>query len=280
MTTLNYGAEYGKAQYLFPYLPAELLQLYVEKWVETADPVLAAAYMRASPRHAQFFPAYWTQPGVPRFSNEQEYLTVKAAYRDAFLDYGINPSLFEGRFVQLIEGNVSESELRSRLTAMNERIVDAEPELQRVYSEYYGIEMNRGALLAAAIDPQLEQEILARRITTAEIGGAAALAGFRLQQATAKGLYEAGVSEGQARQMFRQAGVALPALGRAAERQAEGAYGLETFLGSLGLAGTVGEQREAEEKTRRVLAGEASQYSEQEFAAQTKPYALTGLSRR
>jgi len=278
-TVANWRTFIGNARLTVPYLPNALIRVYTEAWIRTNDPLLAMAAVEQDPRLEEFFPGIRRDNGTLRMPIN-EYGAVVEAFDEALLRAGINPTTMRGRYGELIEGNVSADEFRSRVVAMSERVLAEEPAMMEMYASYYGIEMNRGSLIAAALDPQINEAILSRQISTAEIGGAAAIAGFRLSRDTATELYQYGLTEQTARETFMEAAQKLPGFGRAAERQREGEFGLGEYLGAANLLGTAEQRRLATEKAGRMLAGEASQFTEQEFAAQATPYTLTGLSAR
>ena len=79
--------------------------------------------------------------------------------------------------------------------------------------------MTPEAIFVGALDPTVGEEIVAGRITTAQIGGEAARAGFEITGDFAQRLQRAGISQAQARQLFTSAQAELP---RLQELQARG----------------------------------------------------------
>ena len=86
--------------------------------------------------------------------------------------------------------------------------------LQSFIETNYGIDLTPEAIFVGALDPTVGEEIVAGKITTAQIGGEAARAGFDISLGEAERLQRAGISQAQARQLFTTAQVQLPRLER------------------------------------------------------------------
>ena len=76
----------------------------------------------------------------------------------------------------------------------------------------FGLELTPESIFLGALDPSVGEEIVAGRITTAQIGGEAARAGFEITGEFAQRLQRAGVTQAQARQLFTTAEAQLPRL--------------------------------------------------------------------
>jgi hypothetical protein len=76
------------------------------------------------------------------------------------------------------------------------------PEVTEFYRENFGLELTPEAIFVGALDPTVGEEIVAGRITTAQIGGEAARAGFEITGDFAQRLQRAGISQAQARQII------------------------------------------------------------------------------
>jgi hypothetical protein len=259
---------------LIPYMPPELALVFADAWIDTGDRELATATMQNSAQFDVYFPGIKRSDGSLRMT-AIEYLGTVAGYEDVLMDVRVNPSFFASRFAGLIAGDVSVNEFRSRVNAMEERILAREDELRETYASFYGLEMTTEALLASVLDPTIGAGLVERQISIAEIGGEAALAGFAVTQGVASRLQQAGYLQQSARELFQVAGGTVPQLGRAASRQAEGSFGLNEFLESEAFADP--QQRE---RLRRILAGEQSDFSEQAFVAADPFGRLTGLRQR
>src|SRR5690606_8303029 len=158
-----------QARTLFPWMPEPLLKVFADAWAETGDTELALARMRQSPQYDRYFAGNRRSDGTFRMT-EAEYMSTIRAYRTLLSDFGLNPDLFQKRFVSLIEGEVSPLELRERLGAAYEGIVANIPQVREFYARY-GYDLSDAAIFASVIDPEIGDAILARRIAVAQVGG-------------------------------------------------------------------------------------------------------------
>lgn len=257
---------------LFPQLPAGLIQVFADAYVEYGDPTLALAAMRADPTYDTYFPGNRRTDGTLRYT-ETEYATYHDRFRYALLSVNVNPDFFEGKFAQLVAGDVSINEFGARVDTMYERVIDRAPEIRDYYSSVYGVAMSDSALVASAIDPDVGQQIFERRISVAEIGGEAALRGFGIELGFAERIYERGIDRGTAGQVFAAAAEQLPILDVLARRHndPDDTFNLEEFT-----AATLFDDPFERTRIRRLLAQEASMFSPSTgFATQGR--AVTGL---
>lgn len=264
----------GMATMLFPYLPQALIEAYADAWAEYGRQDVALAAMRQNAQYDQWFPGNQREDGTVRMS-ELEYLSLMDSYATTLRTAGVNPQVFQSQFVSLLEGDVSAEEFRSRIDTITSRVLLQEEAIREVYSTYYGIELNTGAIVASLIDPNMGKAILEQTISVAEIGGEAALAGFDISRATSLRLQQAGLGQTRAQELFQRAANMVPVFSRAGYRQGEGVFGLDQFLGAE-VFGTP----TALSQMRRILAGEASDFSEQALLQQSETGALTGLIAR
>lgn len=220
-TPLDIATALEDVAVLFPWMPAELAQIYAMHWVETGDAQLAYSYMQASSEYDTYFPGNRRDDGTLRYS-EFEYNSMMEGYADVFEVIGLNPDFFNHKFVDLLEGEVSPDELYAeRIAPIYDRVLDSSPEIRAEYARMYGLELTDEAIVAAAIDPELGERILNRQISIAEISGEGLSHGFRIAQELADRLYEAGRSRLDAQKLFGQAENELPILGVLAKRHAD-----------------------------------------------------------
>ena len=107
---------------------------------------------------------------------------------------------------------MSAREFAQRVDATFQGIQENIPEVQAFYRDNFGLDLTPEAIFIGALDPTVGEEIVAGRITTAQIGGEAARAGFEISGEFAQRLQRAGVSQAQARQLFTAAESELPRL--------------------------------------------------------------------
>ena len=203
------------AQSLYPNMPPDILSLFASEWARTGDPQVAIAEVRRSPAYEIAFPGNKRPDGTVKF-DEVTYTGLKESYIGTLQEYGIprntSVDLLTDRFTGLIEGEVSAREFAQRVDAVFQGIQENIPEVQEFYATNFGLELTPESIFLGALDPTVGEEIVAGRITTAQIGGEAARAGFEISGEFAQRLQRAGISQAQARQLFTAAETQLPEL--------------------------------------------------------------------
>jgi len=265
------------AQSLYPNMPPDVLALFASEWSRTGDPQVAIAEVRRSDVYEIAFPGNKRPDGTVKF-DEVTYTGLKESYIGTLAEYGIprntSVDLLTDRFTGLIEGEVSAREFAQRVDAAYQGIQENIPEVQAFYLDF-GIELTPEAILLGALDPSVGEEIVAGRITTAQIGGEAARAGFEITGDFAQRLQRAGISQAQARQLFTSAETELP---RLQELQTRGGVetpdqiSLEEFTEAA-----VFQSPEELEEIRQLEAEEASRFAPVGGAAR-RGARVTGLT--
>ena len=250
------------AQSLYPNMPPDVLALFADEWARTGDPQVAIAEVRRSDAYEIAFPGNKRPDGTVKF-DEVTYTGLKESYIGTLQEYGIprntSVDLLTDRFTGLIEGEVSAREFAQRVDAVYQGIQENIPEVTEFYRENFGLELTPEAIFVGALDPSVGEEIVAGRITTAQIGGEAARAGFEISGDFAQRLQRAGISQAQARQLFTSAQAELP---RLQELQARGGvtdpeqFTLEQFTEAA-----VFQSPEELEEIRQLEAEEASRFA-------------------
>ena len=210
------------AQSLYPNMPPDVLELFAQEWARSGDPQVAISEVRRNPIYEIAFPGNKRPDGTVKF-DEVTYTGLRESYIGTLQEYGIprntSVDLLTDRFTGLIEGEVSAREFAQRVDAVYQGIQENIPEVTEFYRENFGLELTPEAIFVGALDPTVGEEIVAGRITTAQIGGEAARAGFEISGDFAQRLQRAGISQAQARQLFTSAQAELP---RLQELQARG----------------------------------------------------------
>jgi hypothetical protein len=266
------------AQSLYPNMPPDVLALFASEWSRTGDPQVAIAEVRRSDVYEIAFPGNKRPDGTVKF-DEVTYTGLKESYIGTLAEYGIprntSVDLLTDRFTGLIEGEVSAREFAQRVDAVYQGIQENIPEVTEFYRENFGLELTPEAIFVGALDPTVGEEIVAGRITTAQIGGEAARAGFEITGDFAQRLQRAGISQAQARQLFTSAETELP---RLQELQTRGGVetpdqiSLEEFTEAA-----VFQSPEELEEIRQLEAEEASRFAPVGGAAR-RGARVTGLT--
>ena len=148
--------------------------------------------------------------------NERDYLGLEDQYQNIMRNYGLPASYYAksdlGRqegFEKLIANDVSATELEDRVMTAQSRVINANPEVKQALRQFYP-EITDGEILAYTLDPTKALTDIKRKVTAAEIGGAALGAGLRTSQLAAEGLASYGVTKQQAQQGYGAIAEFLP----------------------------------------------------------------------
>lgn len=150
-----------------------------------------------------------------RALNEADYLALEDQYQEVMRQYGLPESYYtkdatgkQVGFEQLIANDVSNLELGDRLMVAQDRVLKSNPEVMAALKAFYpGI--NNGDILAYTLDPKNAIKEIQRKVTTAEIGGAAMQSGLSANLARAEELGRYGVDKAAAEKGFTTIGAGL-----------------------------------------------------------------------
>jgi len=111
--------------------------------------------------------------------NEAEYIRLEDQYQNVMRNYGLPASYYAkdttGRqegFEKLIGFDVSATELEDRVLTAQSRVINAAPEVTTALKQFYP-DITNGDILAYTLDPTKGLSEIKRKVTAAEIGGAA-----------------------------------------------------------------------------------------------------------
>jgi hypothetical protein len=206
--------------------------------------------------------------------SEAEYIGLEDQYQNIMRNYGLPESYYKrgdmGRqegFEKFIAGDVSAAELEDRIVTAQNRVINAAPQVADALRQFYP-DITNGDILAYALDPSQALANIKRKVTAAEIGGAAMAQGLATGVARAEELGRYGVTADQARQGYQAVAGVLPrasVLGDIYAKQGLGEYTQTTAEQEVfGLAGSA----EAERKRRQLAQLEQASFSGSSGAAQ------------
>ena len=148
--------------------------------------------------------------------NEREYLGLEDQYQSIMRNYGLPASYYakdsmgtQAGFNQLLANDVSAAELEDRVMTAQSRVINANPEIKQALRSFYP-DITDGDILAYTLDPTKALTDIKRKVTAAEIGGAALGAGLATSQLAAENLANYGVTKGQAQQGYGAIAEFLP----------------------------------------------------------------------
>jgi len=133
------------------------------------------------------------------------YLAKEDAYQNLMRNYGLpasyyTPGLYgkqEG-FDKLLAADVSAVELEDRISTAQQRVLNANPEVTAALKQFYP-DISNGDILAYSLDPKNAIQNIKRKVTAAEIGGAAlSQTGLTTSLARAQELQNYGVDKAAA----------------------------------------------------------------------------------
>jgi len=150
-----------------------------------------------------------------RALSEAEYIGLEDQYQNVMRQYGLPESYYargnmgnqEG-FEKFIGGDVSASELEDRIMTAQKRVINANPEVAQALKTFYP-DISQGDILAYTLDPTKAIEDIKRKVTAAEIGGAAARSGLTTNVTNAEYLQRYGVTKESADQGYSAIGGGL-----------------------------------------------------------------------
>jgi hypothetical protein len=143
-----------------------------------------------------------------RALSESEYIRSEDNYQEVMRRRGLPPEYYakgdlgvQKGFDALLAGDVSATELEDRIVTAQDRVLNANPEVAQALKAFYpGI--SNGDILAYSLDPANALNAIKRKITAAEIGGAAARSGLTTNVSDAEYLQQYGVTKEQAEQGY------------------------------------------------------------------------------
>lgn len=266
---------------LFPGWPVQLRELLLSFWDQYGDMNVALALVRQSPEYDQWVPGNRNTDGTVRLP-EGEYFSRMEGYAAVTARWGINPDLLRSKFVELIRGNVTPGEWADRVRHRHEQLLEWGPTetnfysmAQRVYGQYFGVEMNDAAVLLSTLDPAIGEEIVQKRIRLAQIGAGAAAYGFARDRGTAERLASFGLTGETALDFYSQARQQLPTLQGVARRQNDPGVNVSTLEHAF-----VERDAGTQQRLARNVGGELADWSRPGGFRQDQEGRLAGLRPR
>lgn len=195
---------FAEAKAMFPFLPDDLLRVYVQGWKETDDHQQAVSRMREHPVYEQYFPGNRNSQGLLAMS-EADYMAYSEAARKMMRQAGLPEGFYDeaediGRFIQ---NNLSLNEIRARVEDGVMAAQQAPREVRDELARFYGV--NDGDLAAFFLDPEKGQKTIMRKFTAAQVGAASQMTGYgNLTASEAERLVGVGVDPNRARQGFSE----------------------------------------------------------------------------
>jgi len=181
-STPNTDAAMAVARSLFSFFPEAVLKDYANAWIKYDDTTLAIAEVRTKPSWKKEF-GFLQRDDGSLIMSEAEMLSTKASYAETLREVDITDmTQFENKFV-----------------------VDQIPEVERLYRERFGIELDQPTIFGALLDPDISDKVLKGDIQTLQLQAQASIRGFTQSFARFEELRKSGLTTQQAAQVYEQA---------------------------------------------------------------------------
>jgi hypothetical protein len=145
-----------------------------------------------------------------------EYIGLEDQYQNIMRNYGMPSTYYtkdgtgkQAGFEKFLANDVSASELEDRIATAQQRVLKSNPEVLQALKQFYP-DINNADILAYTLDPANALTNIKRKVTAAEIGGAALAQGLQANGGTAESLAAQGITKAQAQQGYTDIAGILP----------------------------------------------------------------------
>jgi hypothetical protein len=145
-----------------------------------------------------------------------EYVAMEDQYQNIMRNYGLPATYYtkdatgrQAGFEKFLANDVSASELEDRIATAQQRVLNTNPEVLQALKQFYP-DISNADILAYTLDPQNALTNIKRKVTAAEIGGAALAQGLKASGGTAESLAGQGITKAQAQQGYADIANILP----------------------------------------------------------------------
>jgi hypothetical protein len=159
-----------------------------------------------------------------------EYVGLEDQYQNIMRNYGLPASYYtkdatgkQAGFDKFLAGDVSASELEDRIATAQQRVLNSNPEVLTALKQFYP-DISNADILAYTLDPSNALTNIKRKVTAAEIGGAALAQGLQAQGGTAESLAGQGITKAQAQQGYTEIAGMLPRASQLSDIYNQGPY--------------------------------------------------------
>lgn len=199
-----------------------------------------------------------------------EYIGLEDQYQNIMRNYGLPASYWskdsmgtQAGFNKFIANDVSAAELEDRIATAQRRVLNAEPAVKDALRAFYP-DITDADILAYTLDPTNALENIKRKVTAAEIGGAALSQGLGTTRASAEDLAKYGITKTQAQQGYGAIAEFLPTatkLGDIYSQQGLGAYDQSTaekeIFGTAGAADAARKRKKLSQLEQAAFGGQS-----------------------
>jgi hypothetical protein len=183
-----------------------------------------------------------------------EYVALEDQYQNIMRNYGLPASYYtkdpmgtQQGFEKFLAADVSATELEDRIMTAQNRVINANPEVSKALKQFYP-DITNGDILAYTLDPQQGLSNIKRKVTAAEIGGAAIQSGLSTNLERAEELGRYGVDKAQATEGYSAIGSGLQRGSQLASIYSESPYTQTTAEEEIFKLGGAQEARKQRQK--------------------------------
>jgi hypothetical protein len=162
------------------------------------------------------------------------YIGLEDQYQNIMRTYGMPSSYYtkdgtgkQVGFEKFIANDVSATELEDRIATAQQRVLNSNPEVLQALKQFYP-DINNADILAYTLDPTNALAGIKRKVTAAEIGGAALAQGLQAQGGTAESLAGLGITKAQAQQGYTNVAEMVPRGSQLADIYGQQPYNQQT----------------------------------------------------
>ena len=183
----------------------------------------ATDVFRSSSTYEKYFPGIKKEDGMIRYDTDPEktYFANISAFKQTVTDAGLNPNVFSDEYIDLITGDTSPREFGQRVDALYSRVLDSGDFTRNWYADNLGLIPTNAAILAGMMSSRVNDAILSKQITMAEIGGQAALRDMDISGQFSEMLQQQGMDKDVADRFFGSAERMVPVLNALASRHGD-----------------------------------------------------------
>ena len=163
-----------------------------------------------------------------------EYVAMEDQYQNVMRNYGLPASYYtkdttgkQVGFEKFLANDVSASELEDRIATAQQRVLNTNPEVLKALRQFYP-DLGNADILAYTLDPQNALTNIKRKVTAAEIGGAALAQGLQANGGTAESLAGLGITKAQAQQGYTDIAGMVPRGSQLADIYGQSPYTQQT----------------------------------------------------
>jgi hypothetical protein len=147
------------------------------------------------------------EAGLPTL-DDATYLKTEKEYEKIFKAYGVDNLANQGYYATLIGNRMDAVDVSNRID-LAYKVYKGNPSVKNAFNQFYGT-VTDGDVVAAMLDPVTQVPLLQKKITVAEIGGAALQQNLSTSLAKAQDLEAFGVTAAQAQAGYSTIAQGLP----------------------------------------------------------------------